>query len=250
VIGQHNSLVALLLNNPNIDVNWKNENGWSALHWAMNEHNNETMKLLLNFPNIDVNIVNNYGESALEGVVKRHNNEALKLLLDVPTIDVNLVNFDGKSAVHHAVSENNIEALELLLNVPNIDVNILDNNGYSAVHAAVERNTCDYRECYEEDIEGLKLLLSHPSLTALTLNQKDKHYGETPAMLATRMERCSSRQVVIKLLTADPRIDLDTTDGAGRSLTYWEWEILNKCGFDETDGVVYQAKQRREERRR
>merc|ERR1712037_991273 len=218
VIYQHNSVVALLLNTPNIDVNLKSgrDEGLCALHWAVNESNNEAVKLLLNVPNIDVN----------------------------------LVNFDGKSAVHHAVCENNTEVLKLLLNVPNIDVNIVDNNGCSAVHAAVERKTHDYRECYEEDIEGLKLLLSPPSLTALTLNQKDKHYGETPAMLATRMERCSSRQVVIKLLTADPRIDLGTTDGAGRSLTYWEWEILNKCGFDETDGVVYQAKQRREERRR
>jgi len=252
VIYQHNSVLTLLLNTPNIDVNLKSgrDEGLCALHWAVNESNNEAVKLLLNVPNIDVNIVNNSGESALHEAVKRHNNEGLKLLLDVPTIDVNLVNFDGKSAVHHAVCENNIEVLKLLLNVPNIDVNIVDNNGCSAVHAAVERKTRDYRECYEEDIEGLKLLLSHPSLTALTLNQKDKHYGETPAMLATRMERCSSRQVVIKLLTADPRIDLDTTDGAGRSLTYWEWEILNKCGFDETDGVVYQAKQRREERRR
>jgi len=227
VLFNHNSVVALLLNTPNIDVNIVDRHGESALHWAVNEYNeyNETLKLLLNVPNLDVNIVNNSGESALHEAVHRHRNEALKLLLDVPTIDVNLVNFDGKSAVHRAVSENNIEALKLLLNVPNINVNIVDNNGCSAVHAAVERNTRDYRECYEEDIEGLKLLLSHPSLTALTLNQK--YEGETPTMLATRMERFSSRQVVIKALTADPRVDLDTPDGA-RSLTYWEYEILSE----------------------
>merc|ERR1711971_1423292 len=212
VLFNHNSVVALLLNTPNIDVNIVDRHGESALHWAVNEYNeyNETLKLLLNVPNLDVNIVNNSGESALHEAVHRHRNEALKLLLDVPTIDVNLVNFDGKSAVHRAVSENNIE----------------DNNGCSPVHAAVKRNTRDYRECYEEDIEGLKLLLSHPSLTALTLNQK--YEGETPTMLATRMERFSSRQVVIKALTADPRVDLDTPDGA-RSLTYWEYEILSEC---------------------
>merc|ERR1711971_672766 len=252
VLFNHNSVVALLLNTPNIDVNIVDRHGESALHWAVNEYNeyNETLKLLLNVPNLDVNIVNTSGESALHEAVHRHRNEALELLLDVPTIDVNLVNFDGKSAVHHAVSGNNIEALKLLLNVPNINVNIVDNNGCSAVHAAVERNTRDYRECYEEDIEGLKLLLSHPNLTALTLNQKDKSEGETPAMLATRMERCSFRQVVIKALVADPRVDLDTTDGAGRRLTYWEYEILSQCDHPITDGVVYQAKQRREERRR
>merc|ERR1712037_853084 len=170
VIYQHNSVVALLLNTPNIDVNLKSgrDEGLCALHWAVNESNNEAVKLLLNVPNIDVNIVNNSGESALHKAVHRHRNEALKLLLDVPTIDVNLVKFDGKSAVHHAVSENNIE--------------------------------------------GLKLLLSHPSLTAITLNMKDKHYGETPVMLAMKLKGYRSRQVVVEVLVADPRVDLDTTD--------------------------------------
>ena len=166
----------------------------------------------------DVNTEDEFGEIGLMGAVIYNHNSVVALLLNTPNIDVNQKDNQGRCALHWAVTWENIEALKLLLNAPNIDVNIVTNNGKSALHCAV----------YSNSIEGLKLLLSHPSLTALTLNQKDKHYGETPAMLATRMERCSSRQVVIKLLTADPRIDLDTTDGAGRSLTYWEWEILNK----------------------
>jgi len=232
------------------DVNTEDEFGEIGLMGAVIYNHNSVVALLLSTPNIDVNqIVGGFGWSALHWAVQEKNNEAVKLLLNVPNIDVNIVDYSGDSAVHHAVSGNNIEALKLLLNVPNIDVNIVDNNGYNAVHAAVERNTHDYWDCDEEDIEGLKLLLSHPSLTALTLNMKDK-YGETPVMLATRMERFSFRQVVIKALTADPRVDLDTTDGAGRRLTYWEYEILSQCDHPVTDGVVYQAKQRREERRR
>jgi len=197
VIYNHNSVVALLLNTPNIDVNQMVGGfGWSALHWAVQEKNNEAVKLLLNVPNIDVNIVD----------------------------------YSGDSAVHHAVSGNNIEALKLLLNVPNIDVNIVDNNGCSAVHAAVAKTLIATKHCpcEEKHIEGLKLLLSHPSLTALTLNMKDKHYGETPVMLAMKLKGYRSRQVVVEVLVADPRVDLDTTDREGRSLTYWEHEILSE----------------------
>ena len=67
---------------------------------------------------------------------------------------------------------------------------------------------------YGSDIEGLKLLLSHPSLTALTLNQKDNDYGYTPVMLAVRRNRLEHLEV----LDADPRVDLDTTDKEGKSL--------------------------------
>ena len=76
-----------------------------------------------------------------------------------------------------------------------------------------------YWAVYENNIEGLKLLLSHPSLTALTLNQKDNDYGYTPVMLASLV--CShkwNRLEHLEVLAADPRVDLDTTDKEGRSL--------------------------------
>ena len=67
---------------------------------------------------------------------------------------------------------------------------------------------------YGSDIEGLKLLLSHPSLTSLTLNRKDNENGDTPVMWAVKMNRLKH----LKVLVADPRVDLDTTDKEGRSL--------------------------------
>ena len=93
-------------------------------------------------------------------------------------------------------------------------VNIVNNSGESAVHGAVIHN----------NIEGLKMLLSQPSLTALTLNQKDnKDMGMTPVMLAlaislSRARARRKRWEHVKVLVADPRVDLDTTDRQGRSL--------------------------------
>merc|ERR1711971_1155296 len=171
----HNSVVALLLNTPNIDVNWKSDlttyamhNAQCALHLAvckrLSSKTNEALKLLLKVPTIDVNIVTSGGEHALHYAAKWENNEGLKLLLNIPTIDVNIVNKYGESALHQAVYWKNNEELKLLLDVPNIDVNIVNSTGESALHQAVDK----------DNIEGLKLLLSHPNLTALTLNHRDK----------------------------------------------------------------------------
>ena len=55
-----------------------------------------------------------------------------------------------------AVNWQNIEALKMLLSVPGIDVNIMDVKGRSAVHMAVKR----------DNVEVLKLLLNHTSMTA------------------------------------------------------------------------------------
>ena len=152
----------------------------------------------------DVN-KNEYGWTALMWAVFYNHNSVVALLLrSSPKIDVNQQDKQGKCALHYASEWKNNGALKLLLDVPTIDVNIVTNIGDSAVH----------RACLGDNVEGLKLLLSHPSLTAPTLNLKDKCYGDTPVMLAVKQNRLKPLEV----LAADPRVDLDTTDKEGRSL--------------------------------
>ena len=205
------------------DVNTKGDYGNTGLMGAVIYNHNSVVDLLLSTPNIDVNLKDNIGGTGLMYAVSFQHNSVVTLLLNTPNIDVNQKNNKGKCALHWAVEYKNSEALKLLLNVPSIDVNIVDNNGYSAVHWAVYENNMEV----ESNIEGLKLLLSHPSLTSLTLNQKDNENGDTPVMLAMKKNGVMSH-VVVEMLAADPRVDLDTTDKKGRSLTYWEYEILSQ----------------------
>ena len=171
----HNSVVALLLNTPNIDVNLKiNKRGWCALREAVRSKNNEALKLLLDLPTIDtMSIVDDYDDlgGAVYRAVKDNNNEGLKLLLNnVQNIGVNIV-ADGRNAVHWAVVNNNMEVLNLLL--------------------------------------------SHPSLTAFTLNQRENMFGATPVMWATMYDRLEA----LALLAADLRVDLSIPN---------KWESLEE----------------------
>jgi len=200
------------------DVNTKDEDGWTGLMWAVSLNHNSVVDLLLEKPNIDVNLKSeSSGFCALHCAVFSQNSDGLKMLLNVPNINVNIMNIEGWSALdmtflpflpgkHFAGKCRNKhnEALKLLLNVPTIDVNTVDNRGENALHWALDTDS----------FEGLKLLLHHPNLTALTLNQKDKWFGNTPAMQAVKQNTLK----YLEVLVADPRVDLDTTDKEGRTL--------------------------------
>merc|ERR1712045_352576 len=109
--------------------------------------------------------------------VSLNHNSVVDLLLKKPNIDVNLKSeSSGFCALHCAVFSQNSDGLKMLLNVPNIDVNTVDDRGENALHWAQDTDS----------FEGLKLLLHHPNLTALTLNQKDKWFGNTPVMQAVK----------------------------------------------------------------
>ena len=106
-------------------------------------------------------------------------------------------------------------------------MNILDNNGASPVHWAVFG--------LWDNIEGLKLLLKHSGLSALTLNKKDEEYCKTPVMLAVSLDRLE----FVALLAADLRVDLDTTDMWGKSLEELaRWAFLVAFLFSSQHHVI------------
>merc|ERR1719234_1289093 len=108
------------------DVNTDDKNGRTGLMQAVGNNHNSVVELLLNRPNIDVNLKSGRGNCALLQAVRSKNDEGLKLLLEVPKIDVNIVNNIGWSAVHVAVIHNNIEGLKLLLSHPSLTAQTLN----------------------------------------------------------------------------------------------------------------------------
>ena len=146
-----------------------------------------------------------------------NHNSVVEILLDTPNIDVNLRANDGYCALSWAVFSKNNEALKLLLNVPSIDVNIVL-NGESAVYGALKH----------KNIEGAKMLISHPKLTSLTYNQLG---SEVMKSLTTNWDIEELEQLA--LLAADLNVDIDVTKEAWKFLVERACQFWHPGGFDD-----------------
>ena len=78
VLAGNEPLVSLLLQQPGIQVNAKDNTGWTALHFAACRRGDEgrkVTKLLLNFPGIDTRIINGSGLTPLVRAIGISNKE-------------------------------------------------------------------------------------------------------------------------------------------------------------------------------
>ena len=106
-----------------------------------------------------------------------------------------------KTGLMCALTRNYISIVKLLLEQSTVDLNCTDSKGWTALqHAA-----------YSDNVEGVRLLLADPRLT--TANHKSDSDG-TPVMQAMLYE---CKEALCELV-AHPSVDLDTTDGEGKSL--------------------------------
>ena len=82
VSNNHNPIVKLLLDQPAVDVNVKDDYGWTALHYAALDNNavGARMLLLLNDFN-SANETDNFGFTALMIAVKNRKEEVLRELV-------------------------------------------------------------------------------------------------------------------------------------------------------------------------
>jgi hypothetical protein len=82
--GKEKTVKRILQRNKKVDVNWKGEYGWAALHWACSDGNYEILTLLLAHPNIDVNLKTNFGSSPFLLACRDGRAACVRLLLKDP----------------------------------------------------------------------------------------------------------------------------------------------------------------------
>ena len=105
----------LLLERDDINVNIRDRDGWTALHYACYEESLEVVELLLERDDINPNLQNNSGKTALSeaadsnGIIR-----CVKLLLERDDINVNIPDMDGRTALHYACSRGSLEIESLL----------------------------------------------------------------------------------------------------------------------------------------
>lgn len=186
-----------------INVNMKDEYGYTALILAADRGYQNIVEFLLKIPNINVNIQNNRGDTALYEATSSGHRNIVKLLLQMPSINVNAQNHDGWAAIHWATSENDIQMVKLLLDTPGLNINIQMNIGDTPLMRAFVN--------LDENI--IKLLLSHDNIDVNIQNNE----GYTALIFAT----WQINKEIVELLLNSPLINLNLKDVHGKTaLTY------------------------------
>merc|ERR1719319_752837 len=142
--------------------------------------------------------------------------------------DVNSRSADGGTGLMYAVREGHQPVVRLLLRRPRVDVNCPD---------LVMGNTALHYSAGVDNVDSLKLLVAHPTITSLNTSN---NMGFTPLMSAVF---CGGINCV-KELARVPRVALDTRHYRGSTLE----EVAREMRHDEVLEVLREAKRWREMR--
>jgi hypothetical protein len=173
VVNAGNADVVRRLLSANADLSVRDEDGWSALHFAACRGWINIVEMLLDakadpsVQNTDVD-----GSTALHVAVRRRQNECVKMLLDAQA-EVSVRNNAGWTALHLAADRwGNEESVKMLLDAK-ADVSVQENDGRTALHLAAK---CGYTECVKM-LLGAKadvLVQDNDAWTALQLAEDEQ----------------------------------------------------------------------------
>jgi len=141
-------MTSLLRRMTSQQINEKDEDGHTSLHYAARCKNATALAALLKTPNIQVNIKNRNGQTPLHyaASLRKDTSAAVLELLQAPDIMVNVRDNDGITPLHWACYRNYTTIVEALLKAPGIMVNFKDNHGNSPIMDAAEH-------CHRESLE-------------------------------------------------------------------------------------------------
>ena len=162
--GDFQSVKNILENDPSkLDI--KDEDGYTALHWACMRAHWDITKYLIE-KGADLNVVGGDGGTQINWAVHHDNVGIIKLFIDKGA-NLNIRNQWGMTELHTAIWRGNIHVVEYLLDHGS-DPNIKTNEGWTAMHYA-------YRSGHDKVIELLKK-------RGVSMTAKD-NMGRTPQYL-------------------------------------------------------------------
>ncbi|EAY05385.1 ankyrin repeat protein, putative [Trichomonas vaginalis G3] len=151
-----------------VDINAKNNNGQTALHYSASNDSIEATKFLISH-GININEKNNGGQTALHFAAMHNSKETAELLIS-HGININEKNNGGQTALHNAALYNSKETAKLLIS-HGANINEKDNDGQTALCIAALYNSKEIAEH----------LISHGA----NINEKD-NYGKTALHYASK----------------------------------------------------------------
>ena len=154
---------------------WRDDDGNTLLHLAAWEGNLEAVKFL--FPKVDINAKNNNGNTPLHFAASIPNNsqvitELAKELAKTGEIDI--MSNNGFTALHYAAGTGQTKNVEALLKFQT-EYNISDNDGRTALHIAAKEGKTEAVEALLKKGASSELADTHDKYTALHLAAMNGH---------------------------------------------------------------------------
>jgi hypothetical protein len=126
------SLTAKLLESGSTNINARDSDQVTPLHYAVMCHHLTVVKGLCQCPNLDVNAQNKWGNTPLHNASWNGLIDIVQILLQHPSIETNLPDEDGDTPLHLAIIRGHTNIIQLLLQHPTIDINCSDKNGWTS----------------------------------------------------------------------------------------------------------------------
>jgi 26S proteasome non-ATPase regulatory subunit 10 len=139
----HLPIVQMLVQAKAFDVDVVDGSGWSPLMMACSRKDAEAIVDILLTKDADVNLKNNNGQTALHFAASKSNLDIARVLLgQKPAASARIRDKRGQLALHRAASVGNVPMLKALLDA-NSPLNATDMDGMTALHHAMSEGHGD-----------------------------------------------------------------------------------------------------------
>ncbi|KAB8339216.1 hypothetical protein FH972_022150 [Carpinus fangiana] len=199
----HDAAVELLLKRSDVDVNSRDEHGWTPLHSSAFEGHEGVVKLLLQRSDVDVNSREKDGWTPLHHSIDKGHKGVVKLLLKRGDVDVNSRDEEGWTPLHSSALGGHEGVVKLLLQRSDVDVNSREKDGWTPLHSSALGGH-----------EGVVQLLLQRS--DVDVNSREKG-GWTPLHYSA----LGGHEGVVKLLLQHGDIDVCSKNNAGKTPLYF-----------------------------
>ena len=112
---------------PEVDINARNEDDWTALHKAASMGAIKIIKHLCTIPGLDVNAREKLGRTPLHIAAACDELEVVAFLLTITVVDPNCLDNWGRTPLHHAAANNATLVTKYLVKVKKVIINRTDN---------------------------------------------------------------------------------------------------------------------------
>ena len=194
-LSNYQELLELLLAQTGVNVNLSDQNYRTPLMTACQAGQDRIVRRLCQFPEISLNCVDDNGLTALHFAIKFSPGSSaacVSQLRDVggPRLNWNVKTDDGRYPVTMAVFSGNADILQIILSVgePDLDLSVISPSNRNVAQLAVESYGEDSLRCVE--------LLSRAD--RVNWNIKNR-YGETPLMYCLKNNKSEMARIILEM---------------------------------------------------